>query len=124
MASTSPTSRALYLENPPLRDSIISPRAMPAEENTEIVVSAPVFPFWLMRLMSSAHRMPNTSRLTVSFRMPRSSPRPTPARALWPRASEKNAIFLLTAMVPSSPKRGVSISSARRAFFMKPYLNI
>ena len=55
---------------------------MPVEENTEMTVSAPVRPDWLMRLISSAQKTPNTSRLTVSFPTPKSTPRPTPARAL------------------------------------------
>ena len=51
--------------------------------------------------------------------MPISIPMPTPARALWPSASEKNAIRRFTAMVPSSASSGVKSKIASRPRFIK-----
>ena len=42
-----------------------------------------------------------------------------PVKAECPRASEKKAMRLSTTMVDSRPKRGVTTSTASRAFFMK-----
>ena len=51
--------------------------------------------------------------------IPSSIPRPTPARALWPKASEKNAMRRFTAMVPSSASSGVKSKMASRPRFIK-----
>ncbi len=84
-----------------------------------MMVSAEALPERLMRLIIRAQKMPKTIRLTVMLETPSSMPMPAPARALWPRASEKNAMRWLTAIVPSRASSGVRRSMASRAFFIK-----
>ena len=50
--------------------------------------------------------------------MPSTTPMAMPVSALWPSASEKNAILLSTAIVPSMPNSGVMSRIASSAFFM------
>ena len=92
---------------------------MEVEEKTEMMVSVEAEPDCLIRQMRIAQMTPKTSMASRSFRRPRRMPRPIPVSAEWPRASEKNAIWWFTAMVPSRPSIGVSRSTARNAFFMK-----
>ena len=57
--------------------------------------------------------------VNAAIRVVKGNARPMPVRAEWPRASEKKAIWWLTAMVPRRPRRGVRSRIARKAFFMK-----
>ena len=50
---------------------------------------------------------------------PNNAPIATPVNAPCPRESEKNAIRLLTTIVPNSPNKGVINRTAKNAFFMK-----
>ena len=68
--------------------------------------------------MSIAQRMPKTSIESIWLSMPSTTPMAMPVSALCPSASEKKAILLSTAIVPSMPKSGVISSIASRAFFM------
>ena len=71
-----------YLLYCPLPERISSPSAMPAEENTLMVVSDEAEPVRLMRVISTAHRMPNSTRISVTLLSPSSTPSPSPASAL------------------------------------------
>ena len=62
--------------------------------------------------------MPKISIAAIWFSQPSITPMAMPVSALWPRASEKKAILLSTAIVPSRPKSGVMSSIASSAFFM------
>ena len=94
---------------------------MLVEENTLMMVSALILEWCLTKVMSTAQRMPKQSMGTIWSRAPSITPRATPVRALCPRASEKKAMRLSTAMVPSIPNRGVIISMAISALRMKLY---
>ena len=53
--------------------------------------------------------------------IPHTTPTAIPVRAECPNASEKNAILLLTIIVPRMPNSGVIIRTARNAFLIKSY---
>lgn len=55
----------------------------------------------------------------TGFFAPSITPMAIPVNALCPRASEKNAILLFTAIVPSIPNNGVTSRTAIKAFFIK-----
>ena len=95
------------------------PIAIEAEEKTLITVSDDAFALLLTLRMPRPNKMPNITIHTIGFPMPRTTPIAIPVKALCPSASEKNAILLFTAIVPSIPKSGVSKRTARRAFFIK-----
>ena len=120
MLSTSPTRTPEYLLKLPPLDKIARPMATAQELNTEIMVSVEAI-FMLPILFSSRAKI--TAKITmesVVSCIPKITPAAIPVSAEWPNASEKYAIFLFTIMVPSSPKRGVIIKMAKRAFRMKP----
>ena len=96
------------------------PRAIAVEEKTLMMVSEediPSFTFVMARL----RKMPKAIIQNKGSHKPKSMPIPTPVKALCPNASEKNAILLLTVMVPKSAKRGASNNTAKKAFFIKSY---
>ena len=100
-------------------DSTSTPAATDVDEKTLMIVSVDAAPVCLIRQISSAQTMPNTSIASKSLDTPSRMPSPMPVSALCPRASEKNAICWLTAIVPSSPSSGVSSRIARSALTMK-----
>ena len=118
MESTSPTSTEEYLANAPPRESTTRPSAMDVDENTLMIVSALILELCLTQVMSTAQRTPKMSMAAIWFSQPSTTPMAMPVSALWPSASEKNAILLSTAIVPSKPNSGVMSSMASSAFFM------
>ena len=121
MLKISPMSRELYLEKLPPTDSTASPMARPQEAKTLMTVSAPALPRYLIQFKSRANRIPKMIMDKVVSVMPRITPRAMPVMAECPSASEKNAILLLTIMVPSRPKSGVMSRMAISAFFINSY---
>ena len=96
---------------------------MLADENTEIKVSFDAISFSDSLHNNSANTTANkTIESVVSF-IPSTEPIAIPVSAECPSESEKNAIFLLTIIVPKIPKSGVIINTAISAFFIKPYCN-
>ena len=72
-------------------------------------------------VMTKLRKIPNASIARMGLSNPKSTPSPMPVKALCPRASEKNAILLFTAMVPKRAKSGAISTAARKAFFIKSY---
>ncbi len=70
------------------------------DENTLITVSAEALPLFLIFVIKRPIKTPNAMRDIISFFTPKSTPNAIPVKALCPKASEKNAILLLTAIVP------------------------
>ena len=95
------------------------PRATAAEEKTLMAVSLAMWVFWRMRVKSRAMTTAKTTAAPTGSARPHRAPMAMPVKAEWPRASEKKAMRLSTTMVDSRPKRGVTTSTASRAFFMK-----
>ena len=117
--STSPTSTEEYLANAPPRESTTSPSAIEVEENTLMIVSALILEWCFTNVMSTAQIRPNSSIALIWLCQPSTTPMAMPVSALCPSASEKNAILLSTAIVPSMPNSGVSRTIAISAFFIK-----
>lgn len=121
MLNMSPTRRFEYFENSPPWDRIIRPKAMLKEENTEITVSVDTVFLLFILFSNNANRTAKISMDRFISANPNIDPSAIPVKAECPRASEKNAIRLLTIIVPRIPNRGVMINMARRAFFINVY---
>ena len=75
----------------------------------------------LIWLRSKAKAIANTHMERLVSSIPNTTPMAMPVRAECPKASEKKAIFRFTIMVPIIPNKGVMISTARKAYFIKSY---
>ena len=120
MLSTSPTRRLEYLLKLPPLERIASPIATEQDENTEMIVSADAIfalPIWFN---SSAKIIAKMTIERFVSATPHTTPTAIPVSAECPNASEKYAIFLLTIIVPISPKSGVMMRIAISAFLIKP----
>lgn len=84
-----------------------------------MIVSALILEWCFTNVMSTAQIRPNSSIALIWLCQPSTTPMAMPVSALCPSASEKNAILLSTAIVPSMPNSGVSSTMAISAFFMK-----
>ena len=90
-------------------------------KNTLITVSADALPRCLTMISIIAHITPNASIAGSWLLRPISMPMPTPVSALWPSASEKNAIRPDTAIVPISAIAGAISTIATSASRINPY---
>ena len=79
--------------------------------------------FWVCfafsRFNTSAKTMAKAIMVRFVSATPSTTPMAMPVSAECPSASEKNAILLLTIMVPRMPNSGVMIRMASSAFFIK-----
>ncbi len=103
----------------PPDDRSTSPRATAVDENTPMIVSVDVLLLFLMIVITTAKTTENRTAPTSGCSPPNSAPMAIPVNAPCPMESEKNAILLLTTIVPSRPNSGVIKSTASSAFFMK-----
>ena len=123
MLKTSPTKRLEYLLKLPPRDKIARPIAIQQEEKTEIIVSVDAVLLLLIQFSNNAKTIPKITMDRFVSGIPHTTPTAIPVRAECPNASEKNAILLLTIIVPRMPNSGVIIRTARNAFLIKSYWN-
>jgi hypothetical protein len=121
MLKISPTNNPEYFEKLPPLDNMTRPIAILKEAKTEITVSVDTVFLLLILFRNSANIIPNIKIVILVSIIPNNVPIATPVRAECPRASEKNAILLLTIIVPRIPNNGVIISIASNAFFIKSY---
>jgi len=123
MPSKSPMRKDVYLLNPPHLpiDKTTTPNATDAEEKTPIIVSGEeIFDFFTKVIAIDKI----TEKIIIDHRgcfMPAIIPTAMPVSAECPMESEKNAILLLTTIVPNNPKSGVASITAKNAFFIKVY---
>nr|WP_301004310.1 hypothetical protein [uncultured Bacteroides sp.] len=71
--------------------------------------------------MAILKNIPNAIIQSNGSLNPNTVPIPIPVKALCPNASEKKAILLFTAIVPSNANKGAKNSIANKAFFIKSY---
>ena len=121
MLNMSPIKRLWYREKLPDTDKSTSPSATPHAEKTPMTVSVEESREFLIRFISSANTIANIIIAGLYSDRPSMTPIPTPVSEEWPRASEKNAIPLLTIRVPSIANSGMIRITARNAFRMNSY---
>lgn len=121
MLRISPTRILEYLLKFPPLDKIARPNATLKEEKTEITVSVDEATRLLIWFKSNANTMANTTMERFVSSTPSTTPTAIPVNAECPNASEKNAIFRLTIIVPISPNNGVITNTAKKAYFIKSY---
>ena len=117
----SPTNRLEYLLKFPPRDKIARPMAIQQEENTEMIVSVDAVLLLLIQFNNNAKAIPKITMDRFVSGIPNTTPTAIPVKAECPSASEKNAILLLTIIVPNIPNNGVMISTAINALTIKSY---
>ena len=118
MLSMSPIRYELYLLKEPPNDSSASPSASAIDANTLMIVSAPYVVLSLTKFSSTENSTANTIIDRLMSMNPNTTPTAMPQSAECPIASEKNAIFLFTIIVPISANIGADIRMASNAFFM------
>lgn len=121
MLKMSPTKILEYLLKFPPLDKIARPRATLKEENTEMTVSVDEATRLLIWFRSNANAMANTAIERFVSSTPSTTPSAIPVSAECPNASEKNAIFRLTIIVPINPNKGVITKIAKKAYLIKSY---
>ena len=72
-------------------------------------------------VITKPRKIPKASIASRGSCIPSKTPSPMPVKALCPSASEKNAILLLTAIVPSRANSGAIKTAARKACLIKSY---
>jgi hypothetical protein len=117
----SPIIKFENLSRFPLIESKTIPNAIPAEENTPIIVSEDDFSLSVTYDIPRAKTIENIKTEKLELENPKTAPSEAPVRAQCPIASEKKAILLCTIIVPTSAKAGEINNIAKRAFFMKLY---
>ena len=94
---------------------------MAVDENTPMIVSVDEAPLFLIIVIAMAKQIENNVAPHIGFKPPKRIPRAIPVKAPWPKESAKKDILLLTTIVLRNPKRGVTINTASKAFFIKVY---
>ena len=95
--------------------------AIAAEENTLMTVSEETIFADFTFVITKPRKIPKASIASRGSCIPSKTPSPMPVKALFPSASEKNAILLLTAIVPSRANSGAIKTAARKACLIKSY---